>query len=185
MQQQRCVWRRWRTLAGQLAHEAAQVAAGAVAAVVREQVRTALVALLPGVLEAQSYAQAAAARVLMRSHPQGPVISQFLNAQLDHILVHRVAYYAGLHRVTARVAEGGAPFAAAAAAIMAQTRVWSGPPGSGPATTTSSPHNGGLNANATTLAPHASAGVGIPASAPGKWPAHHPSKSSARDAVGG
>jgi hypothetical protein len=100
VQQQRCVWRRWRTLAGQLAHEAAQVAAGAVAAVVREQVRTALVALLPGVLEAQSYAQAAAARVLLRSHPQGPVISQFLNEQLDHILVHRVAYYAGLHRVT-------------------------------------------------------------------------------------
>ena len=33
-------------------------------------------------------------------HPQGPVISQFLNAQLDRILVHRVAYYAGLHRVT-------------------------------------------------------------------------------------
>ena len=59
-----------------------------------------MVALLPGVLEAQSYAQAAAARVLLRSHPQGPVISQFLNAQLDHILVHRVAYYAGLHRVT-------------------------------------------------------------------------------------
>ena len=89
----RCVWPRWRTLAG-------QVAAGAVAAVVREQVRTALVALRPGLLEAQSYAQTAAARGLLRSHPQGPVSSQFLNEQLDHILVHLGAYYAGLHRVT-------------------------------------------------------------------------------------
>ena len=181
MQQQRCVWRRWRTLAGQLAHEAAQVAAGAVAAVVREQVRTALVALLPGVLEAQSYAQAAAARVL--AYTQSPPGARHQPVSQCAAGSHPGASGRLLCRAAprdARVAEGGAPFAAAsaAAAIMAQTRVWSGPPGSGPATTTSSPHNGGLNANATTLAPHASAGVGIPASAPGKWPAHHPARAA-------
>ena len=103
VQHQRCVWHLWRNLAGQLAHEAAQAAAAAtgdVAEAAREQVRTELVALMHGVIDAQSYAQAEAARVILRSHPQGAVISQFLNEHLDYILVHVVAYYAGLHRVT-------------------------------------------------------------------------------------
>jgi len=56
--------------------------------------------LVHGVKEAQSYAQAAAARVILRGHPQGAVIAQFLNEHLDHILVHLVAYDAGLRRVT-------------------------------------------------------------------------------------
>ena len=105
VQRQRCVWHRWRTLAGLLAHEAAQAAAAAtsdVAEAVREQVRAGLVALLHGVIDAKRYAQAAAALVLvlLRSHPQGAVISQFLNEHLDRLLVHVVAYYAGLQRVT-------------------------------------------------------------------------------------
>ena len=62
--------------------------------------RTELVALMHGVIDAQSYAQAEAALVLVRSHPQGAVICQFLNEHLDRILVHPVAYYAGLQRVT-------------------------------------------------------------------------------------
>ena len=36
----------------------------------------------------------------MLSHPQGAAIGQFLNQHLDRILVHLVAYYAGLSRVT-------------------------------------------------------------------------------------
>jgi transposase-like protein len=102
-QHQRCVFHIWRSLAGQLAHEAAQAAATAtsdVAEAVREQVRTELVALMHGVIDAQSYEQAEAALVLVRSHSQGAVISQFLNEHLDRILVHLVAYYAGLQRVT-------------------------------------------------------------------------------------
>ena len=82
-------------MAGQLA-----AATGDVAEALREQVRAALVALVQGVLDAKRYAQAEAALVLLRSHPQRAVISQFLNEHLDRILVHLVAYYAGLHRVT-------------------------------------------------------------------------------------
>jgi len=95
VQHQRCVWHLWRNLAGQLAHEAAQAAAAAtadVAEAVRDQVRAELVALMHGVIDAQSYAQAEAALVILRSHPQGAGISQFLNAHLDRILVHLVAY---------------------------------------------------------------------------------------------
>jgi len=103
VQHQRCVWHLWRNLAGQLAHAAARAAASAtgdVAETIREQVRAELVALLHDVIDAQSYAQAEAALVILRSHPQGAAIAQFLNAHLDHILVHLVAYYAGLQRVT-------------------------------------------------------------------------------------
>jgi hypothetical protein len=38
--------------------------------------------------------------VALLSHPQGAAIGQFLNQHLDPILVHLVAYYAGLQRVT-------------------------------------------------------------------------------------
>ena len=75
-------------------------AAGDVAEAVREQVRAELVALMHGVIDAQSYEQAEAALVTLRSHPQGAAIGQFLNEHLDRILVHLVAYYAGLQRVT-------------------------------------------------------------------------------------
>jgi len=103
VQHQRCVWHIWRNLAGQLTHEAAQAAAAAsadLAEALREQVRAELVALVHGVIDAQSYEQAEAALLLLRSHPQGAALAQFLNEQLDHILVYLVAYYAGLQRVT-------------------------------------------------------------------------------------
>jgi transposase-like protein len=102
-QHQRCVWHIWRTLAGQLAHEAAEAAAATTSDLteqVREQVRAELVALIHAVIDAPSYEQAEAALVTLRSHPQGATISQFLNEHLDQILVHLVAYYAGLQRVT-------------------------------------------------------------------------------------
>jgi hypothetical protein len=59
-----------------------------------------LLALMHGVIDAHSYEQAEAALVALLSHPQGAAIGQFLNQHLDQILVHLVAYYAGLQRVT-------------------------------------------------------------------------------------
>lgn len=103
VQHQRCVWHIWRNLAGDLAQAAAQAAAEATAdraKQVRQQVRAELVALMHAVIDAQSYEQAETALVALLSHPQGAAIGQFLNEQLDRILVHLVAYYAGLPRVT-------------------------------------------------------------------------------------
>jgi hypothetical protein len=103
VQHQRCVWHLWRNLAGDLAQATAQAAANAtsdLADAVRAQVRAELVALIHGVIDAQSYEQAETALVALLSHPQGAAIGQFLNGHLDRILVHLVAYYAGLQRVT-------------------------------------------------------------------------------------
>jgi transposase-like protein len=103
VQHQRCVWHLWRNLRGDLARATAQAAANAaddLADEIRAQVRAELVALMHGVIDAQSYAQAEAALVTLLSHPQGAAIGQFLNQHLDRILVHLVAYYAGLQRVT-------------------------------------------------------------------------------------
>jgi transposase-like protein len=103
VQHQRCVWHIWRNLGGELARAAGQAAAAAasdLADQVRAQVRAELVALMHGVIDAQSYEQAEAALVTLLSHPQGAALGQFLNQHLDRILVHLVAYYAGLQRVT-------------------------------------------------------------------------------------
>jgi len=103
VQHQRCVFHLWRNLAKPLAQAAAQAAATAAqegAEAVRKQVRRELVALIHGVVDAQSYEQAEAALVTLRRHLQGAAIAQFLNEHLDRILIHRVAYYAGLQRVT-------------------------------------------------------------------------------------
>ena len=100
---QRCVWHIWRTLAGDLAQATAQAAAQAVgelAEQLRQQARRELVALVHAVIDAQSYAEAEAAWGVLLAHPQGAASGNFLNAQLDQILVHLVAYYAGLPRVT-------------------------------------------------------------------------------------
>ena len=94
VQHPRCVWHIWRSLAGDLARAAAEAATAAVSGLadpVRAQVRAAWVALLHGVIDAQSYAQAAAARLTLRSHPQGAVLDQFLNAHRDRMLWHLVA----------------------------------------------------------------------------------------------
>jgi hypothetical protein len=103
VQHQRCVWHIWRNLAGDLAQAAAQAATEATAdraKQIRQQVRAELVALMHAVIDAQSYEQAETALVALLSHPQGAAIGQFLNEQLDRILVHLVAYYADLQRVT-------------------------------------------------------------------------------------
>jgi hypothetical protein len=103
VQHQRCVWHIWRNLADDLAQAAAQAAAhvaGDLADAVRAQVRAELVVLIHGVIDAQSYEQAEVALMAVLSHPQGVAIGQFLNQHLDRLLVHLVAYYAGLPRVT-------------------------------------------------------------------------------------
>jgi transposase-like protein len=103
VQHQRCVWHIWRNLAGDLAQATAQAAANVandLADEVRAQVRAELVVLIHGVIDAHSYEQAEVALVALLSHPQGAAIGQFLNQHLDRILVHLVAYYAGLSRVT-------------------------------------------------------------------------------------
>jgi transposase-like protein len=103
VQHQRCVWHIWRNLAGDLAQAMAQAAANVaddLADEVRDRVRAELVVLIHGVIDAHSYEQAEVALVALLSHPQGAAIGQFLNEQLDRILVHLVAYYAGLLRVT-------------------------------------------------------------------------------------
>ena len=72
-----------------------------VAEAVREQVRSRIGGLDPwGDRCPQLRTGRGGAGGLVRSHPQGAVIGQFLNAHLDRILVHLVAYYAGLQRVT-------------------------------------------------------------------------------------
>jgi len=103
VQHQRCVWHLWRNLADDLAQAAAQAAAHVasdLADAVRAQVRAELVGLMHAVIDAQSYEQAEVALLALLSHPQGAAIGQFLNQHLDRILVHLVAYYAGLSRVT-------------------------------------------------------------------------------------
>jgi transposase-like protein len=102
VQHQRCVWHLWRNLAGDLAQATAQAAAHVAADLadaVRTQVRAELVSLMHGVIDAHSYEQAEAALVALLSHPQGAAIGQYLNQHLDRILVHLVAYYAGLQCV--------------------------------------------------------------------------------------
>jgi transposase-like protein len=103
VQHQRCVWHLWRNLADDLAQAAAQAAAHGtddLAAAVRAQVRAELVGLMHAVIDAQSYEQAEEALLALLSHPQGAAIGQFLNLQLDRILVHLLSYYSGLQRVT-------------------------------------------------------------------------------------
>jgi hypothetical protein len=90
-------------LADDLAHAAAAAApdvAGALARALRAQARAELVMLIHGVIDAHSYEQAEVALVALLSHPQGTAIGQSLNRHLDRILVHLLAYYAGLARVT-------------------------------------------------------------------------------------
>ena len=103
VQHQRCVWHLYRNLAGPLAQattQAVTAAAAEVAEQVRLQVRVELTTLVHGVIDARSYEQAEAALVLLCAHPYGDTVGRSLNEQLDRILVHLVAYYHGLQRVS-------------------------------------------------------------------------------------
>jgi transposase-like protein len=97
VQHQRCVWHILRNLSGMIAQAAALQERNEE---VRDPVRAELTRLIHGIIDAQDYAQAEAALVRLYSHPQGSAIGHFLNQQFDRILVHLVAYYHGLQRVT-------------------------------------------------------------------------------------
>jgi transposase-like protein len=97
VQHQRCVWHILRNLSGMIAQAAALQERNEEA---RDPVRAELTRLIHGIIDAQDYAQAEAALVRLYSHPQGSAIGHFLNQQFDRILVHLVAYYHGLQRVT-------------------------------------------------------------------------------------
>jgi transposase-like protein len=103
VQHQRCVWHIWRNLSGELASAASQAAAGLTgetAEQARKQARTELGELIHQIMDAKSYEQAEAALATLQGHPLGATIGKLLNEQLDRLLVHLLAYYRGLQRVT-------------------------------------------------------------------------------------
>jgi transposase-like protein len=103
VQQQRCVWHLWRNLGGELAKAASKAAGdltGAAAEQSRQQTRDELGGLIHKIMDAKSYDEAEAALATLLGHPLGATIGQLLNEQLDRVLVHLLAYYRGLQRVT-------------------------------------------------------------------------------------
>jgi len=106
---QRCVWHLWRNLSRELVRQASKVvdmakpaAAGLVrqaARRARKQVRGELVALIRGVLDAQSYDGAEAFLAEPRGHPRGARIWKLLNEQFDAALVHLLDRHRALPRV--------------------------------------------------------------------------------------
>ncbi len=103
VQHQRCVWHLWRNLGGELAKAAGKGAeglTGEAAEQARKQTRDELSGLIHKIVDAQSYEQAEAALATLEGHPLGATIGKLLNEQLDRVLVHLLAYYRGLQRVT-------------------------------------------------------------------------------------
>ncbi len=100
---QRCVWHLWRNLSRELARQASGAAAGLLGQAARragKQVRGELVALIRGVLDAQSYETAEACLAKLKAHPRGARIWKLLNQQFDAALVHLLDRHRGLIRVT-------------------------------------------------------------------------------------
>ena len=103
VQHQRCVWHLWRNLGGELAKAAGRAAeglTGEAAEQARQQTRDELGGLVHKIIDAHSYEQAEVALATLLGHPLGATIGQWLNAQLDRVLVHLLDYYRGLQRVT-------------------------------------------------------------------------------------
>lgn len=101
--QQRCLFHTWRNLGGELAHQAAQVAAGLegeAAQTARHRVRGELTALVHGVLDASSPEAAEGALAQLQAHPQGAGLGQVLNARFIELLTHRLAGREGVGRVS-------------------------------------------------------------------------------------
>ena len=100
---QRCVWHLWRQLGRELACQAGNAAAGLAgdaAKRVGQQVQKELVALIRGVLDAQSYEEGEASLAALREHTHGARIWKSLNQQFDATLVHLLDRHRGLTRVT-------------------------------------------------------------------------------------
>ncbi len=99
---QRCVWHLWRSLGAALARGAAQAAmglAGEAAKAAREAARQELVALVHGMLDASSHAQAELNLARLLAHPFGRELAASLGQQMDAALVHLLDYNRRLTRV--------------------------------------------------------------------------------------
>jgi len=99
---QRCVWHAWRKLAGELAQQASAAArglSGEAAKAARELARQELVSLVHGVVDATSDGAAAAALLQLAAHRLGAGLAALLQRDLEHLLVYRLPYNAGLLRV--------------------------------------------------------------------------------------
>ena len=100
---QRCVFHIWRNLSGELTsrvNEAAAGLAGAAAKAVKKKVRAELVALVRGVLDAHSYAEAEAALAKLKAHELGGKLATLLDEHLDAAMVYLLEYNRGLIRVS-------------------------------------------------------------------------------------
>lgn len=100
---QRCVFHLWRNLSGELASRASEAAeglAGAAARAVRRKVRAELVGLVGGVLDAGSYAEAAAALAELEAHELGGKLAMMVAEHLDAAMVYLLEYNQGLARVS-------------------------------------------------------------------------------------
>ena len=100
---QRCVFHLWRGLAGELATQTADAAAGLTkraAAAVRQHVRRELVALVRGVLDAPSECGGWEALARLAQHPRGAGLAQALRPHVPAALVWRRPYTRQLTRVS-------------------------------------------------------------------------------------
>jgi hypothetical protein len=100
---QRCVFHIWRNLGGELAsrvNEAATGLAGAAARAVKKRVRGELVALVRGVLNAGSYAEAEKALARLKAHALGGKLGAILEEHLDAAMVYLSEFNRGLARVS-------------------------------------------------------------------------------------
>ncbi len=100
---QRCHFHIWRKLSGELAarvNEAATGLAGAAAKAVKKKVRAELIALVRGVLDAGSYAEAEAALAKLKAHQLGGKLAALLEEHLDAAMVYLLDFNRGLARVS-------------------------------------------------------------------------------------
>ena len=100
---QRCNFHLWRNLSSELAsrvNEAATGLTGAAAKAVKKKVGEELVALVRGVLDAPSYAEAEAALAKLKAHQLGGKLAAMLEEHLDAAMVYLLEFNRGLARVS-------------------------------------------------------------------------------------
>jgi hypothetical protein len=91
--QQRCVWHLWQNLSKKLPSPAQEGEEG-------DRVRGELVALIHGVLDAESYKEAEICLAALKAHQSGEEIWKFLNVHIDAALMHLLDCHRGLIRVS-------------------------------------------------------------------------------------
>lgn len=100
---QRCQFHIWRNLSSELTsrvNEAATGLSGAAVKAVKKKVRGELVALVRGVLDAGSYAEAEAALAKLKAHQLGGKLAALLEEHLDAAFVYLLEFNQGLARVS-------------------------------------------------------------------------------------